>query len=139
MRVLNKLLCIVLAVVLVIPMLGTIGLAEEAETILFSYDFDTYAAGKPIAADGSKADAFSAVHANVATSSAVIAAYDDGGNICAEFSNSGDSFAGPRLIRRTNFSKLTNLTVSYRAKGERQLQFVLHSGTSHSIYNSTPK
>ncbi len=139
MRVLNKLLCIVLAVVLVIPTLGTIGLAAEAETILFSYDFDTYAAGKPIAADGSKADAFSAVHANVATSSAVIAAYDDGGNICAEFSNSGDSFAGPRLIRRTNFSKLTNLTVSYRAKGERQLQFVLHSGTSHSIYNSTPK
>ncbi len=138
MKKTKKFLCLVLALTLVLPTFAAVGLAAPAENVLFTYDFSALSAGQQVPTSSSSAAMFSAVHGNTSTSPAVIAAYDDGGNMCAEFSNIGEANSGPKLIRRTNFSRLTNLTISCRAKGDKLLQFMLFSEqVNHTIHSVT--
>ncbi|MBQ4161042.1 MAG: hypothetical protein IJD83_08940, partial [Clostridia bacterium] len=136
MRNIKKAVCLLLAVAVLLPTIATAGIAADAENVLFSYDFSEFSAGQQIPTSTKDATMFSGVHGNTSTSPAVIKAHDESGNMCAEYSNIGDSNSGPKLIRRTNFSRLTNLTVQCRAKGDKQLQLALYSEqANHAIYN----
>ncbi len=136
MKNVKKLVCLLLAVAVLLPTIATVSFAADAENVLFSYDFSEFTAGQQIPTSTKDATMFSSVHGNTSTSPAVIKAHDENGNLCAEYSNIGDSNSGPKLIRRTNFSRLTNLTVQCRAKGDKQLQLALYSEQeNHAIHN----
>lgn len=90
--------------------------AAEKETILFSDDFEGYNDGQLLVVSETDVDAWS-VQSNSATSK--IAAHKDETGMVMRFTNTGATKAGsPHFRKQLTLEPLTNLTISFRSKGE---------------------
>jgi len=113
--------------------------ASTEGNILFSDDFESYSDGQPLATNNKDANAWTK-QSNAATTK--IAGYKDETGMVMRFTNTNtEGTNGPRFEKHFDFSALTNLTLTYRAKSEgcKFASVAYMGGTGTTLVNADTK